>query len=176
MIDTLDLRSFTPADINACTDIYAHHVCHGTASFEEVAPDAAEMGDRFAALVAGGYPVLVADAGDHLAGYAYAGPHKTRSAYRYTVEDSIYIAPDFLRRGVGRLLLGALIAQCRDLGFHQMMAVIGDGANDASVGLHQALGFTMIGRARALGYKLGQWRDVVYMQRELADGRTARSR
>lgn len=151
------------------TAIYGHHVAQGRASFEEVPPSMAEMAGRMTSLLDDGYPILVAQAASGaVLGYAYAGPHKLRSAYRYTVEDSIYVAPHAQRQGVGASLLRALISACEDGPFRQMMAVIGDSQNAASIGLHAACGFTMIGTAEKIGFKFGQWLDVVYMQRSLA--------
>lgn len=163
------MASYQPSHLLAVTAIYAHHVLHGRASFEEVPPIADEMAQRFATLAAQDYPILVAlgDEGNVL-GYAYAGPHKLRSAYRFTVEDSIYVAPEALGKGIGRALLMALISSCEESGYKQMLAVIGDSENAASIGLHAACGFTHFGTATKVGFKFGQWLDVVYMQRALS--------
>ena len=167
---TLDyhITFYHHAHLGAVTSIYAHHVLHGRASFEEVPPSEEEMAERFATLAAQDYPILIAlnEQGD-LLGYAYAGPHKLRSAYRFTVEDSIYVAPDALGKGFGKALLTALISQCEEAGFQQMLAVIGDSENAASIGLHASCGFVHFGTATKVGFKFGQWLDVVYMQREL---------
>ena len=137
---------FTTAHLGAITDIYAHHVKTGTASFEETPPTKEKMKARFAALAQQDYPLLVAQtqAGE-IIGYAYAGPHKLRSAYRFTVEDSIYVAPSYLGCGIGKALLMALIEACNTGPFQQMIAVIGDSANVPSIRVHEACGFTPIG-------------------------------
>ena len=157
----------TPADIAAVTAIYAYHVLNGRASFEHVPPTQAEMQDRFDAMEQAGYPILIALSAGQIVGYAYAGPHKARKGYDGTVEDSVYVAKEALRRGIGRLLLKELIDVARASGYQQMMAVIGDSANAASIGLHAALGFEMIGTAKGIGYKFGTYLDVTYMQKAL---------
>jgi phosphinothricin acetyltransferase len=164
------IRPATLADIPAITRIYANAVTHGTASFELQPPDEAEMKQRMTALLDGGFPYLAADAGGELLGYAYAGYYRTRPAYRFTVEDSIYIAPQAQRRGVGRALLDALIVESEHRGFRQMLAVIGDSANAASIELHRAAGFRMVGTFENVGYKFGRWLDSVMMQRALGPG------
>jgi phosphinothricin acetyltransferase len=166
-------RDAGPNDIAAITRIYAEAVIHGTASFELEPPDEAEMLRRFQALLAGGYPYLVAESAGALAGYAYAGPYRARPAYRWTVEDSIYIAPEFHRRGIGRLLLTRLIEEAERRGFRQIIAVIGDSAQTASVALHAAAGFTMVGTLRSVGFKHGRWLDTPLMQLALGEGDTA---
>lgn len=167
------LRDVTEADIAQIQAIYSHHVLHGAASFEEVPPDLAEMTARFAALKAKHMPYIAAVEGDRVLGYAYAGPYRPRVAYRYTVEDSIYLAPDAAGRGLGRLLLSEIVARCTALGMRQMIAIIGDSANAASIGLHRALGFAPIGTFPAVGFKFGRWVDSVLMQRALGDGRAS---
>lgn len=167
---TLYVRPSAEADIPAIAAIYAHAVVRGTASFELEPPDEAEMARRRAALLAGGYPYLVAEIGGAVAGYAYAGPYRTRPAYRATVEDSIYVAPSRQGLGVGRALLGALIEACAAEGFRQMVAVIGDSASAGSRRLHAAQGFRLVGVLEAVGYKQGRWLDSVLMQRALGDG------
>ncbi len=147
--------------------IYAHHVLHGLASFEEVPPDEAELDRRRADIVARGLPYLVAVIDGRVRGYAYAGPYRPRSAYRFSVEDSVYVAPDAAGRGVGRALLGEVIRHCAALGMRQMVAVIGDSGNGASIRLHEALGFRRAGELRSIGFKLGRWVDSVLMQLEL---------
>ena len=154
-------------DITAVTDIYAYHVLNGRGSFEHEAPSLHDMKARFEALEQGGYPILIAEYEGQIAGYAYAGPHKARKGYDGTVEDSVYIAPNAISKGVGAALLSALIEQARAGGYQQMMAVIGDSANEASIGLHTALGFEMIGTAKGIGYKFGTYLDVTYMQKSL---------
>ena len=154
-------------DINAITAIYGHHVSFGRASFETEPPSLQTMRSRFASLVEDDYPALVAELDGEIVGYAYAGRHKAREAYRLTVEDSIYVHHPVARRGIGRALLAELIAACRAAGFHQMMAVIGDSENTGSIELHRTLGFRHIGTARNIGFKFGVFLDVVYMQLDL---------
>jgi len=166
----MELRPAGAADVPAIRAIYAHHVRHGLATFEEVAPDAAEMARRREEIVARGLPYLVAEAEGRVLGYAYAAPYRARSAYRFVVEDSIYLDPGAMRRGIGRALLVRLIAESEAAGARQMLAVIGDSGNAGSVGLHQALGFTHVGTFRAVGFKLGRWVDTVMMQRPLGEG------
>lgn len=169
---TLSIRPALPEDIAAITQIYAHAVLHGTASWELDPPDAAQMMQRFETVLSGGYPYLVAQDDGDLLGYAYAGAYRPRPAYRSTVENSIYIAPGAQGRGVGRALLAALEAACTERGFRQMIAVIGDGTG-ASVGsrkLHEAAGFRLIGVAEKVGYKHGRWLDQMLMQKELGEG------
>ena len=163
----LTLRAYNPAnddDIAAIARIYAHHVLHGRASFETEAPTTGEMRRRLDALVETGYPVLVAMLDGILAGYAYGSPFHPRQAYRRTVEDSIYVDHRLPRRGVGRALLTELLEQFRAAEFQQVMAVIGDSANAGSIELHRALGFRHVGTARGIGFKFGEYLDVVYMQ------------
>lgn len=166
---SISIRPFSSAphgDIIAVTAIYAHHVTHGKASYETTPPTLADMTGRFAALTDNAYPVLVAEQNGVVIGYAYAGPHKPRNGYRYTVEDSVYVAPDAIGCGVGTQLLTALIDAATKCGYRQMMAVIG-GPVTASVALHKSCGFREIGRAYELGYKFGEWLDTLYMQRAL---------
>jgi L-amino acid N-acyltransferase YncA len=164
------IRQAVPADIPAITRIYDHAVRFGTASFELEAPDEAEMARRQRMLLDGNFPYLVADLGNTVAGYAYAGPYRPRRAYRFSVEDSIYISPDAQRRGIGRLLLSELIAVATERGFRQMVAIIGDSAQVPSIELHRAHGFRMIGAIEAVGYKFDRWLDTVVMQRALGEG------
>ncbi|RXF74387.1 GNAT family N-acetyltransferase [Hansschlegelia zhihuaiae] len=164
------IRDAADADIPAIVRIYAHHVLSGLASFEEVAPGEAEMAARKAAILAIGAPYLVAELDGRVAGYAYAGPYRARPAYRHTIEDSIYVSPDALGRGVGRALLAELIARCEAGPWRQMIAVIGDSANAGSIALHASLGFTAVGTFRSVGFKFGRWVDSVLMQRALGDG------
>jgi L-amino acid N-acyltransferase YncA len=163
----VSIRIAGPTDIAAVTRIYAHAVEHGTASFELEPPSEAEMSQRQQALLTGGYPYLVAECTGQVAGYAYAGPYRERRAYDWCVEDSIYIAPELHRRGIGRLLLTRLIAAAEARGFRQMIGVIGDSANTASVAVHAAAGFRLIGTFQAIGFKHGRWLDTVLMQRPL---------
>lgn len=157
-------------DMPAVQSIYAGHVLHGYGSFEEVPPPLADMKARHAAIVAAGLPWLVARHQDVVAGFACAGPFRARAAYRYTVEDSIYVGDGFVRRGIGRALLAALIARCEAGPWRQMLAVIGDSGNEGSVGLHRALGFRCAGTMKSVGFKHGRWVDVVMMQRPLGAG------
>jgi len=166
----VSIRPARPGDIAAITRIYAHAVEHGTASFEIEAPDDAEMAQRRQALLTGGYPYLVAEREGAVAGYAYAGPYRDRRAYDWCVEDSIYVAPQFYRQGIGRLLLTRLVTESEALGFRQMLGVIGDSANTASVAVHAAVGFRLIGAFQSIGFKHGRWLDTVLMQRQLGSG------
>jgi L-amino acid N-acyltransferase YncA len=164
------LRDVTEADIPQIQPIYAHHVLHGAASFEEIPPDIAEMRDRFAALKSKHMPYIAAVEDGRILGYAYAGPYRPRPAYRYTVEDSIYLAPDQAGRGLGKKLLSEIIARCTARGFRQMIAIIGDSGNAGSINLHRSLGFAMIGTFPAVGFKFGRWIDSVLMQKALGEG------
>jgi phosphinothricin acetyltransferase len=163
----MQLRAATVTDIAAIQAIYAHHVLHGLASFELEPPSVAEMRRRFDAVTGAGYPYLVAATGDAVVGYAYASAYRTRPGYRYTVEDSVYVAAEAIGGGVGRLLLTALIDGCERLGYRQMLAVIGDSANTASIALHSGCGFAPCGTLRSVGFKFGRWVDSVIMQRAL---------
>ena len=165
------VRPAGQADIDAITAIYADAVRNGTSSYELEPPSRAEMGARFATLVDGGFPYLVAQTGHGIVGYAYAGPFRPRPAYRFMVEDSIYIDPDAKGRGLGTLLLSRLVDATAVLGFRQVVAVIGDGAPDSpSVRLHERLGFRHAGRLEGSGYKHGRWLDTVFMQLALNGG------
>lgn len=166
------IRASREADMPAVHRIYAHHVMHGFGSFEEEPPDLAELMRRRADYLGRRLPYLVAEREGRIVGYAYAGPWRTRTAYRYTVENSIYVDPAEARRGTGRALLAELIAQCTALGFRQMIAVIGDSANAPSIKLHEAMGFVHAGNLRAVGRKKGRWLDSVMMQRTLGEGDT----
>lgn len=169
---TPSIRPGLPADIPAIAAIYADAVLHGTASWELEPPGEAEMQQRYEAILAGGYPYLVAERDGELLGYAYAGAYRPRPAYRSTVENSIYIAPAAQGLGIGSLLLDALMQACTERGFRQMIAVIGDGTG-ASVGsrrLHERAGFRLIGVAEKVGFKHGRWLDQMLMQKELGEG------
>jgi L-amino acid N-acyltransferase YncA len=171
MRHSVRLRPSQDADLTAIQAIYAHHVLTGLGSFEEVPPDVAEMARRRGATLALNLPYLVAEAEDgQVIGFAYAAPYRTRSAYRHTVEDSIYVADDAVRRGVGRALLAALIERCTALGYRQMVAVIGDSGNAGSINLHTSQGFVRIGLLPSVGCKFGRWVDSVLMQRPLGPG------
>jgi phosphinothricin acetyltransferase len=170
-VSGVEIRDSTEADLDAIVAIYAHHVAHGLGSFEETPPGREELARRRAEVLGRGFPYLVAAEGaGRVLGYAYAGPYRTRSAYRHSVENSVYVAPDAARRGIGRKLLAALIARCEAAGFRQMIAVIGDSGNAGSIGLHQALGFRRVGTLEAIGWKHGRWVDSVLMQRALGSG------
>jgi len=172
---SLAVRPASPADIPAITKIYAHHVIFGLASFEEIPPDEAEMMSRHTEVVARGLPFLLACERDGtVLGYAYANLYRQRSAYRFTLEDSIYVAPTALRRGIGRRLLGALVEQSAAAGYRQMIAVIGDSENAPSINLHEQMGFRHAGVLEATGFKHGRWVDSVLMQRALGAGATTK--
>ena len=171
MSDVL-IRPATEADLPGITAIYDHAVRTGTATFELIPPDLAEMTRRFGALRDGGFPYLAAELDGAVAGYAYAGPYRPRPAYRFTVENSIYLAPASHRRGIGIQLLQRLIAECEARGYRQMIAVIGDSANAGSIGVHTRAGFQMIGTHPSVGLKFGRWLDTVMMQLALGEGDT----
>jgi L-amino acid N-acyltransferase YncA len=166
------IRPANPGDIGAIARIYAHAVSHGTASFELEPPDEAEMARRQQALLARSFPYLVAVRDGAVTGFAYAGPYRDRRAYDWCVEDSIYIAPELHRQGIGRLLLTRLVAESEARGFRQMLGVIGDSANTASIAVHAAVGFRLIGNFQSIGFKHGRWLDTVLMQRALGSGDT----
>lgn len=168
----LRIRVATPTDLPAITAIYEHAVCTGTATFELDPPDLAAMTQRYEALTVGGFPYLVAVMEDVVAGYAYAGPYRPRPAYRFTVENSIYLDPQRQGLRIGTRLLQQLIEDCEARGYRQMIAVIGDSANAASIALHARTGFQMIGTHPNVGFKFGRWLDTVMMQRALNDGGT----
>jgi L-amino acid N-acyltransferase YncA len=166
------IRPATPADIAAITRIYAHAVEHGTASFEIEPPNEAEMARRQQKLLEKDHPYLVAEVAGAVAGYAYAGPYRDRRAYDWCVEDSVYVATELHRKGVGRLLLTRLITEAERRDFRQMLGVIGDSDNTASVAVHAAVGFRHIGTFRSIGFKHGRWLDTVLMQRALGSADT----
>ncbi|MDE2377834.1 GNAT family N-acetyltransferase [Bradyrhizobium sp.] len=169
-MSALEIRPTSEADLPAITAVYEHAVRHGTATFELVPPDLAEMTRRYRALVDGGYPYFVALLDGRVVGYAYAGAYRPRPAYRFTVENSIYLDPSTHRRGIGLKLLERLILECEVRGFRQMIAVIGDSANAGSIGVHAKTGFKLIGTHPNVGLKFGRWLDTVMMQRDLGDG------
>ena len=169
-MSSADIRPAGPGDVAAITRIYREAVTNGTASFEIEPPAEAEMARRLEALAAKNYPYVVAERAGVVAGYAYAGPYHTRPAYRWSIEDSVYVAPEFQRQGLGRLLLARLIADAEARGFRQMIAVIGDSANAGSIELHAAAGFRRIGAVQSVGFKHGRWLDCVLMQRPLGRG------
>ncbi len=164
----LVIRDATPADMVEVQAIYAFYVTRTSASFEEDPPSVEEMQRRLAKTHERGLPYLVAEADGEIVGYTYAGPFRTRSAYRYTIEDSIYVAPTVSRRGIGATLLGSLVERCIELGYRQMIGVIGDSGNQASIALHRKTGFRQEGVLRGVGLKFGKWIDVVIMHRALA--------
>ena len=153
--------------------IYAHHVLHGTASFELEPPDIAEMGRRRAAVLAKGFPYLAAERDGVVAGYAFASTYRPRIAYGDTVEDSVYLHPDCIGRGIGRPLLQALIAACEQRDLRQMIGIVGDSAHLASIRLHERCGFRLVGVLQDVGWKHGRWLDTVVLQRSLGRGSSA---
>jgi len=167
---TILIRPSLPGDVPAITAIYAEHVRYGSASFEEIPPEVDEMARRRDVILARGLPHIVAEDTGEVVGYAYASPYRPRSAYRYTVEDSIYVKSGKTGRGIGRLLMERLLSDCTAWGARQMFSVIGDSANVGSIGLHTAMGFEMIGTMRSVGLKFGRWLDCVLMQKALGDG------
>ncbi len=166
----IPIRPAQPRDLAAITRIYDCAVRHGTASFEIEPPDEREMARRYEALRTGGYPYLVAELDGEILGFAYVGPYRARAAYRWSVEDTIYVAPSSQRRGIGRALLEQLIVDAEAGGFRQMIAVIGDSANAGSIELHRASGFRLVGTFDNVGFKFGRWLDSVLMQRPLGAG------
>jgi phosphinothricin acetyltransferase len=170
----MKLRQATPADIPEITAIYADAVLHGTASWEWEPPGEDEMLRRMKALTEAGFPYLAAEQDGRVLGYAYAGPYRPRAAYKWIVEDSVYIAPDAKGKGVGKALVSELIAICEGQGFRQMIAVIGDSASAGSIALHRSLGFTDAGLIRSAGWKHGRWLNQVLMQRALGAGDTVK--
>lgn len=167
----MEVRAAGPSDLPAVERIYAHHVAHGVGSFELEPPSLPELRRRFHAIRELGLPYLVAAEEKRILGYAYAGPYRPRPAYRFTVEDSIYVSPEAQRRGVGGALLGALLAELGGTDIRQVVAVIGDSGNAASIRLHAAAGFRRVGVLKAVGWKHGRWLDTVLMQLELGSGR-----
>ena len=164
------IRDASLADVAAVQAIYAHHVRHGLASFEEEPPDREEIERRFRAISERGLPYLAAELDGAVRGFAYAGTYRSRPAYRYTAENSVYVEPEFEGRGLGRALLEETIARCEGLGFRLMVAVIGDSANLASIRLHQRAGFRRSGLIPSVGFKFGRWVDSVIMDRPLGAG------
>ena len=166
----MEVRPARPDDLAAIHAIYAHHVLHGLASFEEEPPSAEELERRYRDVTGRGLPYLVALSGGVVGGYGYCAPYRARSAYRYALEDSVYVRHDMTGRGIGRRLLEELLRRCEGLGYRQVIAVIGDSANAASIGVHAACGFLRVGTLRSVGFKFGRWVDSVYMQRPLGPG------
>ena len=168
--DALRIRDAGPDDAAAIHSIYAYHVLNGLATFEEVPPPLEEMRRRYDAITAAGLPYLVAEHAGATAAYGYCSPYRTRSAYRYTLEDSVYVRHDLIGRGLGSALLAELIARAAALGYRQLVAVIGDSAHAASIALHARHGFLRVGTLRSSGFKFGRWVDSVLMQRPLGEG------
>jgi L-amino acid N-acyltransferase YncA len=169
-MSSLEIRPTAAADLPAITEIYDRAVRYGTATFELIPPDLAEMTRRFTVLMDGGFPYFVAVLEGRVVGYAYAGAYRPRPAYRFTVENSVYLHPAIHRRGIGLQLLQRLIAESEARGYRQMIAVIGDTANAGSIGVHTKCGFQMIGTHANVGFKFGRWLDTVMMQLALGDG------
>jgi len=167
---TLVVRDTTEDDLSAITAIYAHHVLHGTASFELTPPSAADMQARRLDIAQQGLPYLAAVIDEVVVGFAYATRYRPRPAYRHTVEDSIYVAPGQAGKGIGGHLLRAVIERCTAGGWRQMLAVVGDSANAGSLAVHARCGFVPVGTLRSVGFKHGEWRDTILMQRSLGDG------
>jgi len=166
----MPIRPAAPQDLPAIQAIYSHHVMHGLASFEEVPPALEEMRRRFDDITKQGFPYLVAEEKGEILGYGYCSLYRTRSGYRHTLEDSIYVKEGKQGKGVGKAVLGELIAICTALNYRQLIAVIGDSANAGSIKLHASLGFVRAGLLRSTGYKFGRWVDSVYMQLPLGPG------
>lgn len=164
------IRAATAEDAGALAAIYGHHVLHGFGTFETEPPEAAWMDGRRREIQGLGLPYLVAEQDGRVLGYSYAGPFRPRPGYRFTVEDSVYVAPEAVGRGVGRAVLASVIQACEAFGVRQVVAVIGDSGNAASIGLHRALGFADAGVGRSLGFKHGRWVDIVWMQKSLNGG------
>ncbi|MDB5635376.1 MAG: family acetyltransferase [Bradyrhizobium sp.] len=167
-----EIRPTTAADLPAITEIYEQAVLYGTATFELIPPDLNEMTRRFGVLMEGGFPYFVAALEGRVVGYAYAGAYRPRPAYRFTVENSVYLRPAIHRRGIGMQLLQRLIDESEACGYRQMIAVIGDSTNAGSIGVHRRCGFQMIGTHPDVGFKFGRWLDTVMMQRALGEGAT----
>ncbi|WP_293899245.1 GNAT family N-acetyltransferase [Phenylobacterium sp.] len=164
------IRTAETGDAEALAAIYGHHVLHGFGTFEEVPPDAAWMDARRRDVLGHGLPYVVAEAAGRVLGYAYASPFRPRPGYRFTAEDSVYVAPDATGQGVGRAVLAHVVGDCEAFGLRQLVAVIGDSGNAASIGLHRSLGFEDAGVGRSFGFKHGRWVDIVWMQRSLNGG------
>ena len=172
-VSPVAVRDARAADLAAVQAIYAHHVLRGLATFEEVPPSVDELIARRAAVLDAGLPYLVAEHAGAVVGYSYASAYRPRPAYRFTVENSVYLDPAIHRRGIGLQLMERLLAECQARGYRQMIAVIGDSANAGSIGVHARCGFQMIGTHPNVGFKFGRWLDTVMMQRALGEGATA---
>ena len=173
-VGELEPRPATAADLAAVHAIYAHHVLHGVASFEEAPPSLGEMRRRFEDVISRGLPYLALELDGEVGAFGYCAPYRSRSAYRYALEDSVYVRHDLARRGAGRAVLRALVARCAQLGYRQLIAVIGDSANTPSIALHAQEGFLRAGTLRSVGFKFGRWLDSVIMQRPLGPGDATR--
>ena len=172
-MNDLVVRPAVTGDMAAVQAIYAHHVRHGLASFEDDPPDLAEITRRWRDVVDKGLPYVVAEQAGELLGYAYAAPYRTRPAYRFTLENSVYVRDGLQQRGVGQAVMQVVLAECEARGYRQMIAVIGDSANEGSIRLHERLGFTRVGLLTAVGFKFDRWVDSVLMQRQLGRGACA---
>jgi L-amino acid N-acyltransferase YncA len=168
----LSIRACEERDVPSVAEIYGHHVLYSPATFEIEPPSHAEMARRRNDLFDKGFPYLVAERDGIVVGYAHVSPYRARPAYRYTIENSVYIRPGHVRQGLGRLLMSALLSECATKDFRQIIAVIGDSANVASIKLHEELGFRKVGTLQSVGFKFQRWLDTVLMQKELGD-RTA---
>ena len=166
----VEIRLATPDDLDAVQAIYAPHVLKGLATFEEVPPSRDEIARRYRDVTGNGLPWIVAQYGDSVAGYGYCAPYRARSAYRYSLEDSVYVRDEMHGRGVGKAILTDLIRRCEGLGYRQLIAVIGDSAHAPSINLHASAGFLRVGTLRSVGFKFGRWVDTVLMQRPLGKG------
>jgi L-amino acid N-acyltransferase YncA len=172
MSDQIIVRDAADADLSAIQRIYAHHVDHSLATFEEVPPSTEDMSARRASIIGAGLPFLVATQGGEVVGYSYAAKFHSRAAYRYTIENSIYVSESLRGQGIGRALLGALVGRCEVGPWRQMIALVGN-SNPVSIRLHESHGFHMVGTLKAVGFKFGQWVDVAFLQRSLGAGSTS---
>jgi L-amino acid N-acyltransferase YncA len=163
----LSVRTCEERDMLSVTAIYGHHVLHSPGTFEIEPPSHDEMARRRSDLFEKGFPYLVAERDGAVVGYAHVGPYRARPAYRHTIENSVYVHPGYVRQGLGRLLMGTLLSECATKDFRQIIAVIGDSANVASIRLHEELGFRRVGTLQSVGFKFQRWLDTVLMQREL---------
>ena len=166
----LTLRPSTDADVPSITAIYAHHVLHGTGTFETTPPTEQDMANRRLDVLGRGLPYLVAEQGGRILGFAYCQWFKPRPAYRYSAEDSIYLHPDAAGQGIGKQLLAALVHQAEAAGIRKLIAVIGDSANAGSIGVHRSLGFDKVGTIQSCGWKFGRWLDIVLMEKAIGAG------
>ena len=168
--DTIHIRDATPQDMDRISEIYAHYVLNTVITFELDPPDATEMARRAASIQSSGFPYLVADQAGTVLGYAYAAPYRTRPAYRFTVEDTVYLDPSATGKGLGKRLLSDIIDICTEKGFRQMIGIVAGHENAASINLHKSLKFEQVGVTKAVGQKFGRWIDTTYLQRPLGPG------